>query len=84
MSKASTLPIEIQALGACPLNIDAQDVQESNFENLSPMSTGNYEPFMLDGGSTKSEGTSIFVVEMQPRHIFGGETQNGPWVSLDI
>ena len=35
MSKASTLPIKIQAQVACPLNIDAQDVQESKLQELT-------------------------------------------------
>ena len=34
MSKASTPPIKIQAQAACPLNIDAQDVQESKLQEL--------------------------------------------------
>ena len=34
--------------------------KNQNFKNLSPVPTRHYEPFMLDGGSTKSEGKSIF------------------------
>ena len=76
MSKASTPPIEKQAQAAHPLNIDAQDVQEFN---LSSVPTGHYEPFMLDSGSMKSGGTSIFVVEMQPRYILGGHKMGLEW-----
>ena len=65
MSEASTSPIEIQAYAACPLSIDAQNIQESNFENLSPVPTRHYEPFMVDGGSMKSEGKGILLYECQ-------------------
>ena len=72
MSEASTPPIKIQAYTACPLSIDAQNVQELKFENLSPMPTRQYEPFMLDGGSVKSEGKSTLLCERQQDTIFGG------------
>ena len=65
MSKASAPPIEIQECAACPLSVDAQNAQESNLENLSHMPARHYEPFMLDGGSTKSEGKGILLCEHQ-------------------
>ena len=34
MSKASTPPIKIQVQAVCPLNIDAQDIQESKLQEL--------------------------------------------------
>ena len=34
MSKASTPPFKIQARATCPLNVDAQDVQESKLREL--------------------------------------------------
>ena len=43
-----------------------------NFKNLSPMPTRYYEPFMLDGGSMKSEGTSILLWEHQQDTILWG------------
>ena len=63
--------IEIQAYAACPVNVDAQDTQYQNFENLSPMPARHFEPFMLDGGSTKSQGTSILLCECQQDAILG-------------
>ena len=36
------------------------------------MPTRYYEPFMLDGGTMKSEGTSILLCECQQDIIFGG------------
>ena len=61
MSKASTPLIEIQACAACPLSIDAQNAQESKLQELITSASWHYEPFMLDGGSMKSEGTSILL-----------------------
>ena len=54
MFEASTPPKEIQAHAACPLSVNAQNAQESK-------PARHYEPFMLDGGSTKSEGKGILL-----------------------
>ena len=71
MSEASTPPIEIQAHVACPLNVDAQDAQESKLQELITCACKQNKPFMLDGGSTKSEGTSILLCECQQDAILG-------------
>ena len=65
MSEASTPLIEIQACAACPLSVDAQNAQESKLQELIIMSARHYKPFMLDGGSTKSEGKGILLCECQ-------------------
>ena len=47
--------------------------KDGNFVDLSSVPTRHYEPFMLDGGSMKSEDKSILLCECQ----FG----NIKWVS---
>ena len=39
--------------------------KNQNFENLSPVPARHHEPFMLDGGSMKSEGKGILLCECQ-------------------
>ena len=65
MSEASAPLIEIQACAACPLSIDAQNTQELKLKNLSHMPVRHYKPFLLDGGSMKSEGKGILLCESQ-------------------
>ena len=48
--------------------------KNQNFENLSPMPTRHYEPFMLDDGSMKSEYTSILLLECN-QDTFLGDTK---------
>ena len=39
--------------------------KNQNFKNLSSMPARHYEPFMLDGGSMKSEGKDILLGKCQ-------------------
>ena len=48
-----------------PLALTLKMPKNQNFENLSPMPVRHYKPFMLDGGSMKSEGKGILLCENQ-------------------
>ena len=69
MSEASTPLIKIQAYAACQLNVDAQNSQELKLQELNNRAYN--EPFMLDGGSMKSEGRSILLWEHQQYNFWG-------------
>ena len=71
MSKASTPPIEIQAQAVCPLNIDAQDVQELKLEELITCAHRALWAIYAGWWLNKEWGHTYFVVEMKPRYIFG-------------
>ena len=45
--------------------------KNQNLENLSPVPTRHYESFMLDGGSMKSEGTSILCGDTNKIQFLG-------------
>ena len=65
MSKASTPPIEKQANAACPLNINAQDIQESKLQELLIFAYKAFQAIYAGWWLNEEWGPSILLCECQ-------------------